>query len=160
MPPIALLLTLAAAVPFIACGLAAVGQSPEPAARMLAALIDYAALMLAFSGGMYWALVLLPGAPEGSPTPGRGAQARLAASAVPVLLAWAALISTRWMPSWISLGILIGGYVVTLLMERHAGLHAALPRQHVWIRWGFTLVAVAMMTTVLVLRLFGRTIVF
>ena len=160
MPPIALVLTLAGLVPFIACGFAAVGQSPEPAARMLATLIDYAALILAFSGGMYWALVLLPGAPEGPAVQGRSAQARLAASAVPVLLAWAALVSTRWMPSWIALAVLIGGYVVTLLMERQAGLHAALPRQYVWIRWGFTLVAVAMMTTVLVLRLFGRTIVF
>lgn len=160
MPPIAIILTLAAVVPYVVCGLAAVGQNPEPANRMLMALIDYAALILAFSGGMYWALALLPGAPEGVTMPGRGAQTRVAAGAVPVLLAWAGLTLAHWLPSWIGLGVLIAGYVVTLLMERQAGLHGALPRQHVWIRWGFTLVAVAMMTTVLVLRLFGRTIVF
>lgn len=155
MPPIAILLTLAGLVPYVVCGLGAVGQSPDWADRMLALLIDYASLVLAFLGGTYWSLALLPSAAQDRPV-----HLRLASGAVPLLLGWAALILAQFLASWMALGVLIAGHVATLVMERQTGQHDALPRHHAWLRWTFALVAIAMMTTVLVLRLLGSTIVF
>ncbi len=156
MPPVAIFITLLGLLPFVACGLAAVGSNPESADRMLVALIDYAALVLAFSGGIYWALSLLPS----QPAPSGGHRWRLAFGAVPLLTAWAALLLQAWLASWTALVVLIAGYVITVVTERQTGQHSALPPRYEWLRWGFTIVAVAMMTTVLVLRLFGQTIVF
>ncbi|MGE4044187.1 MAG: DUF3429 domain-containing protein [Acetobacteraceae bacterium] len=155
MPPIAIVLTLLGLVPFIACGLAAIGSNPDPADRMLGALIDYAAIILAFSGGIYWALSLLSTQPE--PPPQRW---RLAFGVVPPLLGWLALLLGAWLAPWIALVVLIAGYILTAVVERQTGQHSTLPRQYVWLRWGFTIVSVAMMTTVLTLRLLGQTIVF
>ena len=63
MPTIALPLGLLALAPFLWFGLGAVGPVPETAERMLMALIDYAALVLAFFGGVHWGgLALVPGA--------------------------------------------------------------------------------------------------
>ena len=155
MPPAAILLTIVSMIPFVACGLAAAGPHAEPADRMLAALIGYAALMLAFAGGLYWALTLLS---RDRPAPG-GVRPILT-GAVPVLLAWAALVIAYEFPAWIALPVLIFGHVAAVLAEYHAGLMADQPRSHVWLRWGFTGVAVAMLTTVLMLRLTGSTIAF
>jgi hypothetical protein len=126
---------------------------------MLVALIDYAALVLAFSGGIFWALSLLPTQPV-TPSPLGGNRVRLAFGAVPLLVAWAALLLQAWLASWAALAVLIAGYVITVVAERQTGQHSALPPRYEWLRWGFTIVAVAMMTTVLVLRLFGQTLVF
>ncbi len=155
MPPVAVLLTIVSMVPFVACGLAAAGPHAEPADRMLAALIGYAALMLAFAGGLYWAMILLA---RDRPAP-VGVRPILT-GAVPVLLAWAALVVAYEFPGWIALPILIFGYVAAVLAELHAGLMADQPRAYVWLRWGFTGVAVAMLTTVLMLRVTGSTIAF
>lgn len=159
MPPVAIFITLLGLVPFVACGLAAVGANPEQADRMLLALIDYAALVLAFSGGIFWALSLLPTQPV-TPSPLGGHRVRLAFGAVPLLIAWAALLLQAWLASWAALAVLIAGYVITVVAERQTGQHGALPPRYEWLRWGFTIIAVAMMTTVLVLRLFGQTLVF
>ena len=159
MPPVAIFITLLGLVPFVACGLAAVGSNPEPADRMLLALIDYAALVLAFSGGIFWALSLLPTQPV-TPSPLGNHRIRMAFGAVPLLIAWAALLLQAWLASWAALAVLIVGYVITVVAERQTGQHGALPPRYEWLRWGFTIVAVAMMTTVLVLRLFGQTLVF
>lgn len=155
MPPAAILLTIVSMIPFVACGLAAAGPHAEPADRMLAALIGYAALMLAFAGGLYWALTLLS---RDRPAPG-GVRPILT-GAVPVLLAWAALVIAYEFPAWIALPVLIFGHAAAVLAEYHAGLMADQPRSYVWLRWGFTGVAVAMLTTVLMLRLTGSTIAF
>jgi len=156
MPPIAILLTVLGLVPFIACGLAALGQNADPADRMLGALIDYAAVVLAFSGGIYWSLSLLPT----QPVPALETRWRLLFGVVPPLLGWAALVASSWLAPWIGLLVLIGGYVVTVVMERQTGQHSVLPAQYIWLRWGFTIIAVAMLTTVLTLRLLGQTVVF
>jgi len=158
VPLIAVLLSTAGLIPFIVCGLLALGHSPDTANRMLVALIDYAALILAFSGGMYWVLSLLPTSATG-PATSLNDNVRLGFGAVPLLIAWAAMLATSWFGTWIALLLLIFGYILTIVMERQSGQHTALPRQWVWLRWGFTAVAVAMLTTVLTLRLLGQTLV-
>ena len=84
MPTIVLPLSLLGLVPLIVFACGAVGHIPETAERMLIALIDYAALILAFAGGVHWGLALLPDALR--PT------LRFTAGVVPMIVAWTALV--------------------------------------------------------------------
>ena len=58
MPLLAILLSVLGLVPFIVCGLAALGPDPDTGDRMLNALIGYAAVILAFAGGIHWGFEL------------------------------------------------------------------------------------------------------
>jgi hypothetical protein len=155
MPWLAILLSVLGLVPFIICGLAALGPDPDTSARMLGALIGYAAVMLAFVGGIHWGFELLS---SGQDTVLR--RARLVLGAVPPLLGWVALLLPLVIAPWISLILLIAAYIGTVVVEREAGKREALPPRYLWLRWGFTVVAVAMMVTVLTLRLLDQTIAF
>ncbi|MEJ0016598.1 MAG: DUF3429 domain-containing protein [Acetobacteraceae bacterium] len=63
---LAILLTLLGLVPFVGCGLGALGSDPVTATRMLDALISYAAIMLAFAGAVHWGIELQSRQPTGS----------------------------------------------------------------------------------------------
>jgi hypothetical protein len=152
MPPIALFLSLLGLVPFVAFALGAVGQIPETAERMLVALIDYAALILAFAGGVHWGLALLPEALR----PGL----RFGAGVLPLIVAWVGLMAAQMVSPSVALAILILGYLATILTEHRAARRLLVPSGYVWIRWGFSAVAVIAMVVVLVLRGIGQTIVF
>jgi hypothetical protein len=152
MPPIALFLSLLGLVPLVAFALGAVGHIPETAERMLVALIDYAALLLAFAGGVHWGLALLPGALR----PG----VRFAAGVLPLIIAWIGLVAAQMVSPSVTLTVLILGYLATILTEHRAARSLLVPSGYVWLRWGFSAVAVVAMVMVLVLRGIGQTIVF
>jgi hypothetical protein len=155
MPWLAILLSVLGLVPFIICGLAALEPDPVTAAPMLSALIGYAAVILAFIGGIHWGFELQA---SGADTGAR--RARLGLGIVPPLLGWVALLLPLVIAPWISLILLIAVYIGTVLIEREAAKRELLPPRYLWLRWGFTLVAVAMMVTVLTMRLLGQTIAF
>jgi hypothetical protein len=46
------------------------------------------------------------------------------------------------------------------VFEQEAAKRGLMPPHYLWLRWGFTIVAAAMMVTVLTLRLLGQTIAF
>jgi hypothetical protein len=145
------LLAILGLVPFVVCGLGALGHDPVPAGRMLNALIDYAALVLAFAGAVHWGLALSPPG-TGRPSP----RAWLPLAGVPLLLGWIALnLEDR-----IALVVLIAASVAMIFGERAADRRGLLPPGYLWLRYGFTVVSVAMLTTVLTLRLLRQTIVF
>ena len=75
MPLLAILLSVLGLVPFIVCGLAALGPDPATSARMLSALIGYAAVTLAFAGGIHWGFEL-QSRQQDSVRPARAARAR------------------------------------------------------------------------------------
>ena len=152
MPTVAILLTVLGLVPLIVFACGAVGQVPEMAQRMLFALIDYASLTLAFAGGVHWGLALLPEAIRPS--------LRLTAGVLPLILAWVALVLAQLMAPWVALTLLIVGYLATVLTEHRAATRLLVPSGYVWLRWGFSVVTVAMLVMVLVLRGIGQTIVF
>lgn len=152
MPTIVIPLSLLGLVPliFFACG--AVGPIPETAERMLISLIDYASLTLAFSGGVHWGLGLLPGMVRTS--------LRFIAGVLPMIVAWMALVLAQLVSPSVALAVLIVGYLATVLTEHRAARLLLVPIGYVWMRWGFSAVAVLMMAMVLVLRGIGQTIVF
>jgi hypothetical protein len=152
MPPIAITLTLLGLLPLIIFAGGAVGHIPETAERMLVALIDYAALLLAFAGGVHWGLALLPEAVRPS--------LRFFAGVLPMIVAWVGLVLAQLVAPSVALAVLILGYLATVLTEHRAAQRLLVPRRYVWIRWGFSAVAVVAMAMVLILRGIGQTVVF
>jgi hypothetical protein len=163
MPISAILLSILGLAPFIGCGLAALGPEATSADRMLTALIAWGALMLAFVGGVHWGMVLRePDTATPALTgdkPGIGRHARIGLAVLPPILAWMALLLPLVAAPWLALLLLIAAYIAALVAEHHAADRLALPTRYLWLRWGFTVIAVAMLTTVLTLRLLGQTIV-
>lgn len=152
MPTIAIPLGLLALVPFVWFGLASVSSIAETASRSVVALLDYAALILTFAGGVHWGLGLTPEALRPS--------IRFAAGTVPLIVAWLGLIAGQWAGPLAGLAVLVLGYLLAMVMEHHASRLGLLPPRYLWLRWGISGVALVMMAIVLVLRSFGQTIVF
>ena len=157
LPLLAILLSVAGLLPFIGCGLAALGLDELYAQHMLWALMAYGAVVLSFVGGMHWGLALAPGAVEQG---GRSERWRLLFGVMPSLLGWAALLAPLALPTWTGLCVLIAGFLATMIAEAQAGRRGLVPHHYIWLRWGLTLVVVAMLVTVLTLRLLGQHVVF
>jgi hypothetical protein len=155
MPLLAILLSVLGLIPFIACGLAALGPDQVTADRMLSALIAYAAVTLAFAGGVHWGFELQSGQQDTFVQ-----RARLGFGVIPPLAGWIALLLPLVVAPWMSLIVLIAANIGTILVEHRAAARALIPPRYLWLRWSFTVVAVAMMVTVLTLRLLGQTIKF
>jgi hypothetical protein len=153
MFPLLILLSVLGLVPYVLCGLAALGPYAANAERMLAALIAWAAVVLAFAGGVHWGFVLRDTA---APPPLHRARVILAALAL--IVAWIVLVLPSVAPAWLALLVVIIGYIAALVAEHHAARRDLLPPRYLWLRWGFTVVATAMLITVLTLRLLGQTI--
>jgi|SRR4051812_25096030 len=152
MPAIVIALSVLGLVPFVFFAFGAVGHIPATAERTLISLIDYAALILGFAGGVHWGLALLPGAVR----PGL----RFGAGVLPLIVAWVSLVVAQLVSPWVALSVLILGYLATVLTEHRTARRLALPEAYVWMRWGFSAVAVVMMVMVLILRGIGQTIAF
>jgi hypothetical protein len=152
MPVIAIAFSLLGLVPLVFFAFGAVGHIPETAERMLVSLIDYAALILSFAGGVHWGLALLPGAVRPS--------VRFGAGVLPLIVAWVGLVVAQMVSPTVALAVLILGYLATVLTEHRAAQKLLVPSGYVWIRWGFSVVGIVMMIMVLVLRGIGQTIVF
>lgn len=152
MPTIVIPLSLLGLVPLIVFACGAVGHIPETAERMLVALIDYAALVLSFAGGVHWGLALLPGSPRPS--------LRFCAGALPLIAGWVGLVLAQLVAPTVALAVLIIAYLATVLAEHRAAPRLSLPSRYMWMRWGFSVVAVLMMGMVLVLRGLGQTVAF
>jgi hypothetical protein len=148
-----ILLSVLGLVPYVLCGLAALGPNVANAGRMLAALIAWSAVVLAFAGGIHWGFVLRDTTAE--PPLHR---VRVSLAALALIVAWVVLVLPLVGPAWLALVVLIIGYIAALLAEHHAGRRDLLPPRYLWLRWGFTVVATAMLITVLTLRLLGQTI--
>jgi hypothetical protein len=152
MPAIAIAFSLLGLVPLVFFAFGAVGHIPETAERMLVSLIDYAALVLSFSGGVHWGLALLPGAVRPS--------ARFGAGVLPLVVAWVGLVLAQMVSPTVALAVLIVGNLAMVLTEHQAAQRLLVPPRYVWIRWGFSVVSMVMMVMVLILRGIGQTIVF
>lgn len=159
MPLLAILLSVLGLAPFIVCGLAALGTNPDTAGRMLDVLIGYAALALSFAGGIHWGFEL-QSTQQPTSISAATSRARLVLGILPLLLGWIALVLPLVVAPWVSLLLLIAAYIAAVLVEQEAGRRNLLPPRYLWVRWGFTVVAVAMLVTVVTLRLLGQTISF
>ena len=153
MSGIALLLGLAGLLPFLGCGLMTLATLDPASSRWAAALVGYGAVVLGFIGAVQWGLALAD--PEG-----RAERTRLLSGVVPSLIGWLALLIDAFGPSELSIAVLIGGYVLTIVGEDRAARAGLLPGGYLAMRWLLTLIAVAVLTTVLMLRLIGAHVIY
>jgi hypothetical protein len=79
---------------------------------------------------------------------------------LPRFVAWVGLVLAQLVAPSMALAVLIIGYLATVLTEHRAAQRLLVPPRYVWVRWGFSVVAVVMMALVLILRGIGQTIVF
>jgi hypothetical protein len=155
MPLLVILLSVLGLVPFVFCGLAALGPNADTAARMLSALIGYAALILAFAGGVHWGFEL-----QSRHADRWIGRLRLTIPAAALLAAWLALELPILVAPLGSLIVLIVAYIGAALIEHRAARSNLMLPGYLWLRWGFTVPAVAMLVTVFTLRILGQTIAF
>ncbi len=154
MPLVVIIVGIVGLVPVIVCGLGAIGPG-SGAAEMLAALVGYCAVVLSFLGGIQWGFALRPVEAGSHAQPWR-----LVLGVLPPLAGWVALLVTLMLWSWLALLLLAAGFIATVVTEyRWAQRGMAMPGGYLWLRWGLTAVIVAMLVTVLTLRLLGVTVV-
>ena len=153
--PLAILLSVGGLIPFVVFGLAAVSPIDEPPAHQaLLGLIGYGGVILSFVGAVHWGLAI-----AGYADPieaGRVMRLRLALGVVPALVGWAALLIALATPfSAIALGLLIAGFLGVILVEARARRDRLIPGGYMGMRWTITVCVLAVLATVLVLRLLG-----
>lgn len=153
MSGIALLLGLAGVLPFLACGLMTLATLDPASSRWAAALVGYGAVVLGFIGAVQWGLAMAD--PQA-----RAERTRLVFAVVPAVIGWLALLVDAFGPSELAIALLIGGYVVTIGGEDRAARAGLLPGGYLAMRWLLTLIAVAVLTTVLMLRLIGAHVIY
>jgi hypothetical protein len=151
LPPLAILLGAAGLIPFIVCGLGVLATDPTRAARMMTALIAYGAVILAFLGAVHWGFALASQAAEESGSESR----RLALGVLPALAGWVALLLPIALPPIVSVALLLAGFIMVMGVEAKAGELGLMPPGYLKLRWGLSAVVVAMLVTVLTLRLLG-----
>jgi hypothetical protein len=154
MPAVVSLLALLSLAPLVVLAAGAIGSVSFVADRMLVALVDYVAVLLAFVGGTHWGLGLWPGS-------GRSPM-RLTVAVLPMLVGWIALVTAQFVSSAAALIVLIAGTLVTMLTEhqarrhqagRHqAGRHDPALQPGLWLRWSFAGVVMGTLMLVLLLR--------
>jgi Protein of unknown function (DUF3429) len=158
MPAIVLLLTLLALVPLVVFAFGAVGTVPFVADRMLVALVDYVAVMLAFTGGTHWALGLWPG--SGGSSMRLTAPMRLTTAVLPMIVGWVGLITAQFVSPAVALIVLIAGTLAAMLTEHQAARWQPALQPSLWLRWSVSGVVIAAMALVLLLRGVGQTFLF
>jgi hypothetical protein len=149
LPRLAILLGVAGLIPFLGAGLGSVVYDQVQASRMVSALMAYGAVILAFLGGVHWGLAM-----DTAEAP-RVARIRLILGVIPSLIGWGALLLALMFPPEGGLALLIFGFVITMLTEARAGRQGLIPTGYLWLRWGLSVVVVAALVTVLVLRMLG-----
>jgi hypothetical protein len=155
VPALAWLLGLAGLLPFLGAGLLALRADEVSAARGLAALIAYGAVILAFLGGVHWGTALAE--PVGYPAPQtpRVQRARLALGVLPSLVGWLALLLPLALAPWAGLALLIVGFAGTTTVEARATARGLLPRRYMLLRWLLSAGVIIILVGVLLLRLLG-----
>lgn len=153
LPTLAWVLGLAGLLPFIGCGLGSVSGTEPQANELLGALVAYGAVILAFLGGVHWGFAIVD-------DPVRADRPRLLLGVLPSLAGWVALLLPLIVPREAGLAVLIVGFIVLVGVEAQGRRLGLVPPGYMALRWVLSVIVVAILTTVLVLRLAGAHIIY
>lgn len=145
--PLAYLLGLAGLIPFLGCGLGALSTQPQ-ADDLLAALIAYGAVILAFLGGVHWGLTM-------AQVPPRAEATRFGLGVLPSLAGWVALLVPMVLPRELGLAVLIPGYAALIAAETRGRRRDLVPPGYMVLRWALSAVVLIVLVAVFVARLLG-----
>lgn len=153
LPPLAILLGLAGLIPFLGTGLVALTEPGEWGRLALVALTAYAAVILAFLGGVHWGLALEDGVKQTAATQ----RVRFVGGVVPSLVGWVGLLVGA--VGFAKTGLLVeaAGFVGVTIAEARGTRAGLVPRAYMGLRWVLSLVViVCLVSVVIVLALGGR----
>jgi len=155
LPTIATLLGIAGLIPFVACSFGALSLAGEDAARALLALIAYAAVILAFLGGVHWGF----GLDASGTAPANVQRDRFGLGVVPSLVGWAALLLAFFGLPRTGLALLAAGFIGITVLEARASRAGWMPKGYMGLRWVLSAIVIVLLVSVwLVLVLGGRVI--
>ena len=151
LPPIAFILGVAGLIPFILFGLFAVGGDTR-SLLSVQGLIAYGGVILSFLGGVHWGLALSERDEE------EPVKSRLSLGVVPSLVGWVAILISLISRPVFGVALLIVGYIALVTAEHRAHKLDLMPAGYMAMRWIISVAVIAILTTVLVLRLAGARI--
>ncbi len=147
LPLPALILGLGGLIPFVACGLVAGTAGPDWQGKAMLALAAYAAVVLAFLGGVHWGFALVPGA--------AAPRVRLGLGVVPSLVGWAGLLVVFTGLETVGLAVLAAGFVALTIVEGRAARSGLVPPGYMMLRYGLSAVVIIVLVSVCWVRVFG-----
>lgn len=157
LPSIAMLLGIAGLIPFAACGLGALANTPPNDALALLGLVAYGAVILAFLGGVHWGF----GLDAGSTAPADIQRARFGLGVIPALIGWVALLIAFLGYARSALALLVLGFLITTILESRASRRGYMPRGYMGLRWVLSSIVVVILVTVwLIMILHGRVVLW
>jgi hypothetical protein len=152
---LAIVLGLGGLIPFVAASFGAVTLQGDWATRSLLALQAYAAVILAFLGGVHWGVGLEAGTGQTV-----GAQrARFGLGVVPSLIGWAGLLVTFVGLPLVGLGIMSAGFIALTIAEARATQSGMLPGSYMALRWVLSIIVILCLVSVLIVLSFGGHVV-
>lgn len=153
MPLLFFLLGVLSPVPLVIMAFMMMFYSPQTALPILGpSFVGYAAIMLAFIGGINWILAMQKPVILLDNDTNNISKKRLLIAVVPCLFAQFAIICTANQKWAIALFLLIIGFATTLFLERNAYLQTEQPIGYRSIRWLTTLVIQLCLVSAIVFR--------
>jgi hypothetical protein len=148
---IAVLLTLAGLLPFIAVG-AAVLLDPLETPVAVQVLISYGAVILSFVGAVHWGFALRDSAHPGGMGPALlGAERQLLLFGVaPALIGWVALLAMiHFAAPGLSVFLLLVGFFLTIVAETIGKGRGVVAGNYLALRWAVSIVVMLILLLVL-----------
>jgi hypothetical protein len=149
LPPTAVILGLAGLIPFAILGLAAVGGGVDSSFKAAIGLVAYSAIILAFLGGVHWGFTLNE---EGD---GETVRTRLGLAVIPTLVGLAAILCGVFNYPVLGLGLMVAGFIGLLVAEFRAQAHDIMPSGYLAMRTVLSVIVVAILVAVMVVRSIG-----
>ena len=154
LPLLAVILSVAGLIPFIMCGLGAVATNTVTSLPAVNLLIAYSAIVLSFLGGVHWGLTL---ATEHDPAE----RPRLLGGALAAVLSWGVVaVAIYTLHPSLGIALMIALFILGMVAEWRAHDRGWVPGGYIGMRIVITVVVVAILTTVLMLRLIGAHLIF
>ena len=155
VPLLAIVLGLVGLLPFVALSLVALLEPGAWATRALFGLSAYAAVILAFLGGVHWGI----GLEAGSGQTVAAQRARFGLGVLPSLIGWAGLLVTFIGLPLVGLAILVAGFIATTIAEARGANAGLVPHGYMGLRWVLSVGVIVCLVSVLIVVAFGGHVV-
>ena len=160
---LAILITLAGAIPFLALG-AVVLLDPIGSKTAIEVLISYGAVILSFTGAVHWGFALrdtahpVNGAPLTPAVLGSERQL-LIFGIVPAVIGWLALsLMLHFQAPALALFLLLVGFFVTIVVETIGRGRGVVAVNYLFLRWAVSIIVLLVLLTVLATVLTGMRV--
>ena len=160
---IAILLTMASAVPVLVLG-AVVLLEPLASQTAIEVLVSYGAVALSFTGAVHWGFALRDTAHPAGNTPlsqeTLGAERQLLIfGAVPAIIGWIALsVMLHFQAPSLALFLLLAGFFVTIVVETIGRGRGVVAGNYLMLRWAVSIIVLIVLLTVLFAVLTGMRV--